>query len=78
MGDFVAHLYIGLAQVFADLLPRPLIEKARTGPLWRRIVIALFFGVSSLIIGLVVAALALFVIFVLGAVGLGVFRAILP
>jgi hypothetical protein len=77
MGELAAHLYMGLVQLFSGLFPEHFRESARTGPIWRRIIFALFFGFGSLIVGLVVAACVLAVAFVLFAIVVGIFRAFL-
>ena len=74
MGELVAALYMGLAQFFAGLFPERFQEAARTGPIWRRIVMALFVGFGSLTVGLLVAALALAVIFFIAAFVIGIVR----
>jgi hypothetical protein len=74
MGELVAHLYMGLAQFFSGLFPERFTEAARTGPLWRRIIVALFIGIGSLVVGLVVAAFALAIGFFIVAVVVGILR----
>ena len=74
MGELVVHLYIGLAQFFSGLLPERLRRAARTGPLWRRIVVALFVGIASVVVGLFVAALLLTAAFLVIAVVMGIAR----
>ena len=76
MGELVAQLFMGLAQLFAGLFPERFREAARTGPTWRRIIAAFLFGFGSLIVGLIVAALAVAVMFFLAAVVIGVLRAL--
>lgn len=77
MGELAAQLFMGLAESFSGLFPERFKDAARTGPIWRRMVFALFVGLGSLIVGLVVAACVLAVAFVLVAVVLGIFRALL-
>lgn len=77
MWELVVEIYMWLAQFFAGLFPKRFQEAARTGPIWRRIVVALFAGFGSLVVGLFVAACVLAVAFVLVAIALGVFRAFL-
>jgi hypothetical protein len=77
MGELVAHLYMGLAQLFSGLFPERFQESARTGPIWRRIIFSLFIGFGSIIVGLAVAAFLLGAAFILFAVVLGIFRAFL-
>jgi hypothetical protein len=74
MGELVAHLYMGLTQFFSGLFPERFTEAARTGPLWRRFIVALFIGIGSLVVGLVVAALALAIGFFIVAVVVGIAR----
>lgn len=74
MGELVAHLFMGLAQFFSGLFPEHFIKAARTGPLWRRIILALFVGIGSVVIGLIVAALVLAVAFFIVAVVVGIVR----
>ena len=74
MGELVAELYMGLAQFFAGLFPERFKEAARTGPTWRRIIIALLVGFGSLMVGLVVAALALAAAFFVVALVIAIVR----
>ncbi len=74
MGELVAELYMGLAQFFAGLFPERFKQAARTGPIWRRIVMALFVAFGSLTVGLLVAALALAVVFFIAAFVIGIVR----
>ena len=76
MGELVAQLFMGLAEFFAGLFPERFRQAARTGPMWRRIVAALFVGLGSLIIGLTVAALVVAVLFLVAAVGVGIVNAV--
>ncbi len=77
MGELVLHLYMGLAQFFSGLFPERFQEAARTGPMWRRVVIALFVGFGSLAVGLIVAALVLAALFLIGAVAIGIAKALI-
>jgi hypothetical protein len=77
MENLVAQLFMGLAEFFSSLFPKRFQEAARTGPLWRRIIMALFVMFGSLIVGLVVAALVFAVMFFLAAVVIGLGRALL-
>ena len=77
MSELVAQLYMGLAQIFADLFPERFKEAARTGPMWRRIIMALFVGFGSLFVGLIVAALVLAAMFFIAVVAIGIVRALL-
>jgi hypothetical protein len=77
MGELVAHLYMGLAQFFSGLFPERFQEAARTGPLWRRVTIALFVGLGSLVVGLLVAAFVLAALFLIVAVVIGIVGAVL-
>ena len=77
MGELVAHLYMGLAEFFSGLFPDRFREAARTGPLWRRVIIALFVGFGSLAVGLLVAALVLAGLFLIVAVVFGIAKAVI-
>lgn len=57
MGDFLFHLFFGLAQFFSGLFPERFTDAARTGPTWRRVMIRAFIGLGSIVVGLAVAAL---------------------
>ena len=57
MGELLVQLFLGLAELFSGLFPERFKESARTGPTWRRIIAAIFIGLGSLLVGLVVAAL---------------------
>ena len=72
MGELILHLYMGLAQFFSGLFPERFREAARTGPMWRRVVIAVFVGFGSLVVGLIVAALGLAALVLLGGVAIGI------
>jgi hypothetical protein len=77
MENLVAQLFMGLAELFSGLFPERFKEAARTGPIWRRIFMALFVVFGSLIVGLVVAALVFVVMFFIAAVVVGIGRALL-
>jgi hypothetical protein len=77
MGELVAHLFMGLAEFFSGLFPERFREAARTGPLWRRVIIALFVGFGSLAVGLLVAALVLAGLFLIVAVVIGIAKAVI-
>ena len=77
MGEFVLQLYVGLAELFAGLFPERFREAARTGPLWRRIIMTVFVMFGSLIVGLVVAALVFALLFFIAALVFGIGKALL-
>ena len=77
MGELVLNVYLQLAQLFAGLFPERFREAARTGPMWRRVLVALFVGFGSLAIGLIVAALVLVVLFLIAAVVGGIAKALI-
>ncbi len=73
MGELLVELYFWLAQFFGGLFPERFKEAARTGPIWRRIVIALVVGLGTLTVGLLVAAVALAVVFLIAAFVIRIF-----
>ncbi len=75
MGELVAQLYMGLAEFFSGLFPERFKRAARTGPIWRRIIMALLVGFGSLLVGLVVAALLFAVAFFIAGFVIAIVRA---
>lgn len=75
MGELVAQLYMGLAEFFSGLFPERFKKAARTGPIWRRIIMALLVGFGSLWVGLVVAALLFAVAFFIAGFVIAIVRA---
>ena len=62
--------------MFAGLFPERFKEAARTGPLWRRILMALIVTFGSIIIGSVVAVLALAALFFIATVVIAIGKAL--
>ena len=77
MGELVVQLYMSLAEFFSGLVPERFREAARTGPMWRRVVIALLVGFASLAVGLILAALALAALFLIAAIAIGIVKALI-
>ena len=75
MGELAAQLFMGLAEFFSGLFPERFKKAARTGPLWREIIVALFVGIGSLVVGLVVAALLFAVAFLIAGFLIAIVRA---
>ena len=75
MVEPLANLYMSLAQLFADLFPKRFHEAARSGPIWRRILVALFIAFGSLVVGMVAAAIVVAAGFLVIVVVIGIFRA---
>ena len=73
MGELVGALFTALAQMFSDFIPERYKMAARAGPIWRRVLLALFVGFGSLVIGLAVAALVTAAAFVIIALVLAIF-----
>ena len=73
----VLNVYLQLAQLFAGLFPERFRQAARTGPMWRRVAVAIFIGFGSLAIGLIVAALVLAALFLIAAVVIGIAKALI-
>jgi len=75
MAEPLARLYMELAQIFADLFPKRFHEAARSGPMWRRILVGLLIAFGSLVVGMVAAAIVMASGFLVIVVALGIVRA---